>query len=235
MLASFKSQHSQSSALRDCLITVYVLQGMAFKWYHGKTGVVWNVTKRAVGVEVNKTVRDLLIICLFAYKYVFLSHLWLYCVLCVLVSHGHLHSASCGPSGCIWWRGLQQQKQQQNGISSKQRGCATRTTTCSGKRQTSGCVLERVLHISNMTWQLLGAASSVQGAGGRQDMQLPLSWENMDGVSAAAALAVLAQLLLPSSVQQQQHHHHHHHHHHNHHYHQQRHEQQQLQAMDVLR
>jgi large subunit ribosomal protein L21e len=31
---------------------------MAFKWYHGKTGVVWNVTKRAVGVEVNKTVGD---------------------------------------------------------------------------------------------------------------------------------------------------------------------------------
>jgi hypothetical protein len=31
---------------------------MAFKWYHGKTGVVWNVTKRAVGVEVNKQVRD---------------------------------------------------------------------------------------------------------------------------------------------------------------------------------
>jgi hypothetical protein len=31
---------------------------MAFKWYHGKTGVVWNVTKRAVGVEVNKTVSD---------------------------------------------------------------------------------------------------------------------------------------------------------------------------------
>jgi hypothetical protein len=29
---------------------------MAFKWYHGKTGVVWNVTKRAVGVEVRKTV-----------------------------------------------------------------------------------------------------------------------------------------------------------------------------------
>jgi ribosomal protein L21E len=29
---------------------------MAFKWYHGKTGVIWNVTKRAVGVEVNKQV-----------------------------------------------------------------------------------------------------------------------------------------------------------------------------------
>jgi ribosomal protein L21E len=29
---------------------------MAFKWYHGKTGVVWNVTKRALGVEVYKKV-----------------------------------------------------------------------------------------------------------------------------------------------------------------------------------
>ena len=32
-------------------------QGMPFKWYHGKTGIVWNVTKRAIGVEVNKRVR----------------------------------------------------------------------------------------------------------------------------------------------------------------------------------
>ena len=31
-------------------------QGMPFKWYHGKTGVVWNVTKRALGVEINKRV-----------------------------------------------------------------------------------------------------------------------------------------------------------------------------------
>jgi len=31
-------------------------KGMAFKWYHGKTGVVWNVTKRALGVEVYKQV-----------------------------------------------------------------------------------------------------------------------------------------------------------------------------------
>jgi hypothetical protein len=29
---------------------------MPHKWYAGKTGVVWNVTKRAVGVEVNKIV-----------------------------------------------------------------------------------------------------------------------------------------------------------------------------------
>lgn len=29
---------------------------MPHKFYHGTTGVVWNVTKRAVGVEVNKVV-----------------------------------------------------------------------------------------------------------------------------------------------------------------------------------
>jgi Ribosomal protein L21e len=33
-----------------------LLQGMPFKYYHGKTGVVWNVTKRALGVAVNKVV-----------------------------------------------------------------------------------------------------------------------------------------------------------------------------------
>ena len=32
------------------------VQGMPHKVYHGRTGVVWNVTKRAVGVEVNKQV-----------------------------------------------------------------------------------------------------------------------------------------------------------------------------------
>lgn len=30
---------------------------MPHKVYHGRTGIVWNVTKRAVGVEVNKQVR----------------------------------------------------------------------------------------------------------------------------------------------------------------------------------
>ena len=29
---------------------------MPHKYYHGKTGVVWNVTKRAVGVEIYKQV-----------------------------------------------------------------------------------------------------------------------------------------------------------------------------------
>ena len=31
-------------------------KGMPHKFYHGKTGIVWNVTKRAIGVEVNKLV-----------------------------------------------------------------------------------------------------------------------------------------------------------------------------------
>eukprot|EP01120_Amphizonella_sp_Union-15-10_P005930 TRINITY_DN182_c0_g1_i1.p1 TRINITY_DN182_c0_g1~~TRINITY_DN182_c0_g1_i1.p1 ORF type:complete len:164 (-),score=24.04 TRINITY_DN182_c0_g1_i1:148-639(-) len=34
-----------------------VHKGMPHKYYHGKTGVVWNVTKRAIGVEINKRVR----------------------------------------------------------------------------------------------------------------------------------------------------------------------------------
>lgn len=33
-------------------------KGMAHKWYQGKTGVVWNVTKRAIGVEIMKPVKQ---------------------------------------------------------------------------------------------------------------------------------------------------------------------------------
>eukprot|EP00470_Lotharella_oceanica_P007655 CAMPEP_0170181364 /NCGR_PEP_ID=MMETSP0040_2-20121228/24968_1 /TAXON_ID=641309 /ORGANISM="Lotharella oceanica, Strain CCMP622" /LENGTH=164 /DNA_ID=CAMNT_0010426389 /DNA_START=14 /DNA_END=508 /DNA_ORIENTATION=- len=33
-----------------------IQKGMPHKFYHGKTGVVWNITKRAIGVEVNKQV-----------------------------------------------------------------------------------------------------------------------------------------------------------------------------------
>merc|ERR1719329_2139653 len=33
-----------------------VHKGMPHKFYHGKTGIVWNVTKRALGVELNKRV-----------------------------------------------------------------------------------------------------------------------------------------------------------------------------------
>merc|ERR1712127_333556 len=41
----------------DIKVNGSVHKGMPFKYYHGKTGRVWNITKRAVGVEVNKLVR----------------------------------------------------------------------------------------------------------------------------------------------------------------------------------
>ncbi|KAL6057018.1 60S ribosomal protein L21 [Balamuthia mandrillaris] len=36
-------------------------KGMPHKFYHGRTGIVWNVTKRAIGVEINKQVRNRII------------------------------------------------------------------------------------------------------------------------------------------------------------------------------
>ena len=33
-------------------------KGMPHKYYHGRTGRIWNVTKRAVGVEINKVRRE---------------------------------------------------------------------------------------------------------------------------------------------------------------------------------
>jgi len=38
-----------------------VQKGMPHKFYHGKTGLVWNVTPRAVGVQVNKLVGNRII------------------------------------------------------------------------------------------------------------------------------------------------------------------------------
>merc|ERR1712169_109211 len=40
----------------DVVANSAIQKGMPHKYYHGKTGVVWNVTPRAVGVEVNKRV-----------------------------------------------------------------------------------------------------------------------------------------------------------------------------------
>lgn len=45
------------AARRAGCALVSLLQGMPHKFYHGKTGIVWNVTKRAVGVELLKQVR----------------------------------------------------------------------------------------------------------------------------------------------------------------------------------
>lgn len=44
----------------DVKVDPSVHKGMPFKYYHGRTGVVFNVTKRAVGVRVNKEVQHLL-------------------------------------------------------------------------------------------------------------------------------------------------------------------------------
>merc|ERR1711985_4028 len=35
-----------------------IQKGMPHKFYHGRTGTVWNVTRRAIGVEVNKVHRQ---------------------------------------------------------------------------------------------------------------------------------------------------------------------------------
>mmetsp|Transcript_37501 Transcript_37501/g.83463 ORF Transcript_37501/g.83463 Transcript_37501/m.83463 type:complete len:164 (-) Transcript_37501:507-998(-) len=40
----------------DIKVNGAIHKGMPHKWYQGKTGIIWNVTKRAVGVEVNKRV-----------------------------------------------------------------------------------------------------------------------------------------------------------------------------------
>ncbi|GAQ78141.1 60S ribosomal protein L21 [Klebsormidium nitens] len=40
----------------DVKVNSAVHNGMPFKYYHGRTGKVWNVTKRSVGVEINKQV-----------------------------------------------------------------------------------------------------------------------------------------------------------------------------------
>jgi large subunit ribosomal protein L21e len=42
----------------DIKVNGAVHKGMPHKFYHGRTGIVWNVTKRAIGVEMNKQVRS---------------------------------------------------------------------------------------------------------------------------------------------------------------------------------
>ena len=50
----------------DIKVNGAVQKGMPHKFYHGRTGRVWNVTKRAIGVEINKQVfpfSDSLLVC----------------------------------------------------------------------------------------------------------------------------------------------------------------------------
>ncbi|KAL2923972.1 60S ribosomal protein L21-1 [Bienertia sinuspersici] len=45
----------------DIKVNGAVHKGMPHKFYHGRTGRVWNITKRAIGVEVNKQVGNRII------------------------------------------------------------------------------------------------------------------------------------------------------------------------------
>ncbi|XP_024390796.1 large ribosomal subunit protein eL21x/eL21w [Physcomitrium patens] len=45
----------------DIKVNGAVHKGMPHKFYHGRTGIVWNVTKRAVGVVMNKQVGNRII------------------------------------------------------------------------------------------------------------------------------------------------------------------------------
>merc|ERR1712232_24837 len=45
----------------DVVANAAIHKGMPHKFYHGKTGVVWNVTRRAVGVMINKVVGNRII------------------------------------------------------------------------------------------------------------------------------------------------------------------------------
>jgi len=42
----------------DIKVNGAIHKGMPFRFYQGRTGVVWNITPRAVGVEINKQVRN---------------------------------------------------------------------------------------------------------------------------------------------------------------------------------
>jgi large subunit ribosomal protein L21e len=55
------TQYSRSLRLGDYVdiaVNGSVHKGMPYKLYHGRTGIVYNVSRRAVGVEFNKQVRN---------------------------------------------------------------------------------------------------------------------------------------------------------------------------------
>ncbi|XP_024009184.1 60S ribosomal protein L21-1-like [Eutrema salsugineum] len=45
----------------DVKVNGAIHKGMPHNFYHGRTGRIWNVTKRAVGVEVNKQIGNRII------------------------------------------------------------------------------------------------------------------------------------------------------------------------------
>ncbi|KAF3324432.1 60S ribosomal protein L21-1-like protein [Carex littledalei] len=49
-----RTAHTRSATMSKCRVNGAVHKGMLHKFYHCRTGRVWNVTKRAIGVEINK-------------------------------------------------------------------------------------------------------------------------------------------------------------------------------------
>ena len=45
----------------DIVVNGAIHKGMPYRFYHGRTGKVWNITKSAIGVMVNKQVRGRII------------------------------------------------------------------------------------------------------------------------------------------------------------------------------
>jgi large subunit ribosomal protein L21e len=45
----------------DIKVNSAIHKGMPFRYYHGKTGKIWNISKRAIGVIVNKRVNTRII------------------------------------------------------------------------------------------------------------------------------------------------------------------------------
>ncbi|CAM9292363.1 unnamed protein product, partial [Choristocarpus tenellus] len=46
----------------DIKVNPSIHKGMPFKYYHGRTGIVFNVTKRSLGLRVNKQVNGRIIV-----------------------------------------------------------------------------------------------------------------------------------------------------------------------------
>jgi len=51
-------RRSKVGDMVDVVCNAAQQKGMPHKYYHGRTGKVWNVNKRAVGVEINKVHRE---------------------------------------------------------------------------------------------------------------------------------------------------------------------------------
>ena len=46
----------------DIKVNSSIHRGMPHKFYHGRTGRVWNITNRAIGVEVTKQVKNIILL-----------------------------------------------------------------------------------------------------------------------------------------------------------------------------